>query len=121
MTGTLESGARGEIIAAIYLGLAGYRVLERNYRSGHLEIDIIADESDCLAFIEVKTRRSASYGSAIESIDRAKLERLRMAARLYLSERAPHRRYSTYRFDLVAIDLDPAEGRMILRHVKGIA
>lgn len=121
MEGTVRKGACGERIAALYLDLAGYRILETNYRSGHLEIDLIADKSDCLAFVEVKTRRSVSYGSAIESIDRRKLSRLRRAARGYLAERPQKRGYRTFRFDLVAIDIDPKKGTMLLKHLKGIA
>ncbi|MCK4350571.1 MAG: YraN family protein [Candidatus Krumholzibacteria bacterium] len=120
MVGTVKSGTYGERIAALYLSLAGYRILETNYRSGHLEIDLIADKSDCLTFIEVKTRRSVSYGSAVESIDRRKLSRLRRAARGYLAENPPQRGYNSYRFDLVAIDLDLKNGTMLLRHLKGI-
>ncbi len=121
MEGTVRRGACGERIAALYLGLAGYRVLETNYRSGHLEIDIVADKSDCLAFVEVKMRGSVSYGSAVESIDRRKLSRLRRAARGYLAKRPLRRVYSTYRFDLVAIDIDPKNGTMLLNHLEGIA
>jgi putative endonuclease len=121
MVETVGKGAYGERIAALYLSLAGYRILETNYRSGHLEIDLVADKSDCLAFVEVKTRRSVSYGSAVESIDRRKLSRFRRAARGYLAERPQQRRYRTFRFDLVAIDLDPRRGTMMLKHLKGIA
>lgn len=121
MVETARKGACGEQIAALYLGLAGYRIIEANYRSGHLEIDLIADKSDCLAFIEVKTRIGASHGSAAESVDSRKLSRFRRAARGYLAERPKGRGYSAYRFDLVAIDLDPSKGEMTLRHLKGIA
>ena len=120
MAGSVRKGACGERIAALYLSLAGYRILETNYRTGHLEIDLVAEISDCLAFIEVKMRGSVSFGTAIESIDRRKLARLRRAARGYMSERPLRRRYSTYRFDVVAIDLDPELGMMQLKHLKGI-
>lgn len=121
MVGTERTGICGERIAALYLSLDGYRILETNYRSGHLEIDLVAEKSDCLAFVEVKTRRGISFGSAAESVDQKKLVRMRRAAKRYLAERPVGRGYGTFRFDLVAIDIDRVKGAMILRHLKGIA
>ena len=115
-----DIGSSGERIAGEYLKLSGYRILETNYRSGHLEIDLIAEGNACLVFIEVKARRNDSFGSALESISKSKLRNIRMAARMYLSS-APRRiGYLEYRFDLVAIDLDHNGDGMVLRHVKGI-
>ena len=51
-----EIGDYGEKIAARYLRLHGYSVKERNWRAGHLEIDIIASNAHDVAFVEVKTR-----------------------------------------------------------------
>jgi putative endonuclease len=118
MEGKPKTGASGERIAAEYLILSGYRIVERNYRSGHLELDLIAEKSGCLAFVEVKTRRSDSCGSAMDSVNGKKLRNLRAAARSFLCESA--RRYREYRFDLVAIDVDRAQGTMVLNHLKGI-
>jgi putative endonuclease len=120
VTGKCDTGASGERIAGEYLKLSGYRILETNYRSGHLEIDLIAERKGCLVFIEVKTRRDDSFGGALESVSNAKLRNIRRAARIYLSNM---RRlgYDEYRFDLVAIDLDPRGDGLVLRHVKGIA
>lgn len=48
-------GARGERLARLYLRLHGYRILQRNYRVAHKEIDIIAKKGSTVAFVEVKT------------------------------------------------------------------
>ena len=53
---TKQTGNFGERIAVRYLRLHGYTVKERNWRSGHMEIDIIAANFTTVAFVEVKTR-----------------------------------------------------------------
>lgn len=120
MVGKCDIGASGERIAGEYLKLSGYRILETNYRSGHLEIDLIAEKNGCLVFIEVKTRRDDSFGGALESVSDSKLGNIRTAARLYLSSAPRRTGYAEYRFDLVAIDLDRKGDGLVLRHVKGI-
>ena len=53
---TKEIGDFGERMAVRYLRLHGYTVKERNWRSGHMEIDIIAANFSTIAFVEVKAR-----------------------------------------------------------------
>lgn len=48
-------GAKGEEAAARHLMFQGYSILERNWRSGHCEVDIIAAKLGLLVFVEVKT------------------------------------------------------------------
>jgi len=120
VAGKCDIGASGERIAGEYLKLSGYRVLETNYRSGHLEIDLIAERNSCLVFVEVKTRRSDSFGDALGSVSHSKLRHIRKAARMYLSSVPRRIGYSEYRFDLIAIDLDRKGDGLVLRHVKGI-
>ncbi len=116
----ISPGAVGERIAADYLALRGCRLLEKNFRSGHLEIDLIVGDGDCLAFVEVKTRRGDSYGEAIEAVRPKKIANIRKAARAFLSGVKGSLGFSEIRFDLVAIDLDLAQDVMVLRHLKGI-
>lgn len=120
MVGNTEAGALGERIAADYLRLAGCEILERNFRSDRVEIDIVAREGGCIAFVEVKMRRGGAFGGAIEAVDRRKIAHLRAAARRYLAERPAARGVSEYRFDLVAIDLGGGRDGMIVRHLRGI-
>jgi len=65
----------------------GYNVIERNYRCKYGEIDIVAMDGNVLAFVEVRYRRYGSLVSALESVDRVKAARLRLAVRCYISHR----------------------------------
>lgn len=119
--GRAFSGSLGERIAEFYLQLAGCTILERNFRFGHLEIDLIVRDGPCVAFVEVKTRRGVSFGEAREAVRSDKLRNVRMAARGYLLGARAGSRASEYRFDLVAVDCDLRRGAMVVRHLKGIA
>jgi putative endonuclease len=94
------SGARAEDLCAQLLEGAGLRVLARNWRCRHGEIDLIAEEGGTLVFAEVRMRSSAGFGGAAESITAAKRSRLLAAARLYLSLR----REAPARFDVFLVD-----------------
>jgi putative endonuclease len=94
------SGARAEDLCAQLLEGAGLRVLARNWRCRHGEIDLIAEEGGTLVFAEVRMRSSAGFGGAAESITAAKRGRLLAAARLYLSLR----REAPARFDVFLVD-----------------
>jgi len=93
-------GLRAESIAAWYLRLKGYRILERNYRNPAGEIDIIARRGDTLCFVEVKARQTLP--AALEAVTRRSQRRIVNAARSWL---ASHRGYEsvTWRFDIIAI------------------
>ena len=56
-------GDMGEVLARRYLARQGYSIIESNYRSHYGEIDIVAKESECLVFVEVKSRSNRAYGS----------------------------------------------------------
>ena len=59
-----DLGRLGEDIACDLLRKMGHTILERNYRNGHLEIDIISIDADGIHFVEVKTRRDSKIGRA---------------------------------------------------------
>lgn len=82
-----RAGARAEELCAELLRAAGLRVLARNWRCRHGEIDLVAEEGGTLVFAEVRYRRNLHYGGAAESITAAKQARLVAAARLYLMRR----------------------------------
>lgn len=77
----------GEDLACKYLLENGYKIIERNFRQGYGEIDIIAlDTSEIepiLAFIEVKTRKTSGFGAPLESITYFKLQTLIKTAQFY--------------------------------------
>ncbi len=102
----MRTGKRGEDLAAASLEKAGYRILERNYRCRFGEIDIVAEEGDVLAFVEVKCRRSESFGDPREAVGPPKQRKISMISLHYLAER--HLEHRAARFDVVAVKLSPA-------------
>ena len=109
-------GDFAERLAVQHLEAKGYRIRERNFRTREGEIDIIAEMGDLLAFVEVRCRRGAAMGSAIESLTSAKQRRLVALAEVYsqLREDLPADR----RIDVIAVDLAP-DGRLLsLQHIE---
>jgi putative endonuclease len=82
----IQIGKKGEDIAIEYLVNIGYTILERNYRTSHGEIDIIANFKDKLIFVEVKTRTVKSFGEPEESISNYKKNNIINSAEHYLRE-----------------------------------
>jgi len=95
-----RAGARAEELCAELLRKAGLRVLARNWRCRHGEIDLIAEEGRTLVFAEVRYRSDARFGGAAESVTAAKRARLLAAARLYLARRPD----AECRFDVLLLD-----------------
>ena len=94
------SGAWGEALAAKYLQRKRYKIVAANYRSRFGEIDLIVADRKFLVFVEVKLRKSDSFASAREFVDRRKQERVRTTASIFLAE------YPTElqpRFDVIEI------------------
>ena len=79
-------GQIGEDTAANMLRAKGYKILKRNYRCRHGEIDIIAEKYGNMSFIEVKTRQSFQFGRPCEVIDDEKKSHIRKSAMCYLGE-----------------------------------
>ncbi len=82
-----DLGARGEREAERALKRAGYKIVERNFTSRFGEIDLIATDGDTLAFIEVKTRSSAAYGTPEEAVDRRKQWRIIKSSMEYIAQK----------------------------------
>lgn len=93
-------GKLGEERALKFLKERGYKIVAENYRWRGGEIDIIARDGDCLAFIEVKARASQSFGLPEEAITDYKKRRIIRTARRYIAEHNPE---VDLRFDVVAI------------------
>jgi len=99
--GMRGKGQEWEDVAGRHLRKAGYKILERNYRSRAGEIDFVARDGETLCFIEVKGRRSTMFGSPAEALTLEKQRRITRAAQTYLRERRlPD---AVCRFDVVAI------------------
>jgi putative endonuclease len=102
-----QIGRDAERFAAELLRRRGFRILETNVRYRFGELDLIAEDGAALVFVEVRARKPGRYGSAIETLTRAKRRRVCLAVERYLHERQvdPSR---PLRIDVVAIDLDAA-------------
>ncbi|WP_054034273.1 YraN family protein [Desulfatitalea tepidiphila] len=100
-------GQTSEQMVAQYLQREGYRILETNYRTRAGEIDIIADHNGTIVFIEVKARRSRSYGDPKWAITPAKQRKLSMLALVYL--KAHKAMYRRARFDVVTVQMVAAK------------
>jgi putative endonuclease len=77
-------GQNGEQMAGNYLKKKGFQILETNWRSGPLEIDIIARKDDILVIAEVKTRSTNIFGEPEEFVTKAKQKNLIRAANFYI-------------------------------------
>jgi putative endonuclease len=109
-------GLAAEEIARIYLELRGYRLLERNWRDGPREIDLIVEVGKLVAFVEVKFRADRRFGGARLALTAQQRLELERAAVAYL--KATGKSGRPVRFDLVGIEFDDEEG-MKLVHLKG--
>lgn len=109
------TGDLGEDIAVRYLTKRGYELVERNYRTRHGELDLIARRGDTLVIVEVKLRRSTAYGDPLEAVTPRKQQAIRMMTEEYLSEKDPS--FQDLRFDVVGILLRGK--RPEISHVEG--
>lgn len=99
-----QQGAAAESLACNYLKQRGLLLIERNYRCKMGELDLIMEQDDELVFIEVRMRSNPNYGSAAESVDERKQQRLIRTAHHYLQHHNCHHR--PCRFDIIAINGD---------------
>jgi putative endonuclease len=98
-----QLGRYGEAVAAKYLELKGWQILDRNWRCRAGELDLVAaPDPDTIVFVEVKTRRSQTCGSGAEAVTPAKLARLRRLAAAWLSQHELHA--GDIRIDVVSVD-----------------
>ena len=84
-------GMAGEQIAVQFLHDNGYTVIERNWRHGRQEIDIVAKDASFLVFIEVKTRSCMSpdnmtFGRPAHAVTQKKQHNVTLAAKAYLRQ-----------------------------------
>lgn len=110
----LQTGSFGEQLALDLIHRLGWPVVAKNWRHGHLEIDLVAKDGPALVFIEVKTRRSLNYGTPDSFVTPAKQRKLWQAAEAFMIE---HQHTWEIRFDIIAIFLPSAE-EPVIQHYK---
>lgn len=104
--GSRVLGVEAERLAARYLVGNGYRVLDRNWRAGRRELDLVALQEDVVVFVEVKARRSGPQ-DPLEALNRAKLRDLRRAAAAWIRQ---HPRVGReFRFDVIGVRVRPGQ------------
>lgn len=104
-------GDSAERVAALHLEQNGYRILARNVRTRYGEIDLIAQDADGIAFVEVKARRGRGYGAPEEALTPRKQLKLIQLADAFIAENEIFSDKS-WRIDVVAIELDKS-GKLI--------
>lgn len=102
-TPAISTGQKNERLAEQFLQQRGLKLKERNYHCRRGEIDLVMFDKEVLVFVEVRYRKQAKYGSAMESVDHRKQQKLIKAAQYYLMKNFP-KHEPICRFDVVAID-----------------
>lgn len=106
-------GEAGEQAAATYLEKLGYRIRHRNWRKGHLELDIVATDGNELVVVEVKTRTDTVHILPQEAVTPKKIKRMVVAADTYLKT---FRIDAPVRFDIISIV--GREDHFKIEHIK---
>jgi putative endonuclease len=111
-----DLGRWGEDQAAAYLMRKGYVIVERDWKSGHRDLDIIAldGEHDELVFVEVKTRRNRLFADPEVAVGYQKIRNLQQAANHYVKYRNVSQ---NIRFDLVTVVGTP-DGNTEIEHIE---
>lgn len=102
---TRTKGTKGEQLAVTFLKKKGYTILQRNYRRRNGEIDIVCYDHGTIAFVEVKTRYSDTYGPPELSVTEAKKRQIIKVASQYVADKKIEG--TNLRFDVVSIFYSP--------------
>jgi len=110
-----ELGKWGERKAEEYLRRKGYQILERDWRFGHHDLDIVAlTPEGVLAIVEVKTRATNDLTTPEEAVNRKKILSIQKASNSYVKQKAFDGRI---RFDIIAIT-GKTDATMVLDHIE---
>lgn len=101
-------GVQGEQLALEYLVSKNYKIVARNISYPNVgEIDIIAMDGQTMVFVEVRTRSDNSFGNPLETLTKAKLNKIVKASRRYILEYKPS--VSCFRYDVIAVLRDTCQ------------
>lgn len=117
---TQTMGLTGERVAEKWLHVHGWQIAERRFRNGHRDIDLVAIRAEpagtgrTVAFVEVKTRRSADFGGPVSAVNWRKQRELCRSAKVWMSRfQEPG---DTYRFDVIGVIL--GEQNVRVQHIE---
>lgn len=108
-------GELGERIAVRWLKRGGWKILHRRFRSGHRDIDVVAELDGLIAFVEVKARSGLDFGGPLEAVHHHKRRELAKSAQTWIDRHG--RAGENYRFDVMGVLLH--QTRVYIRHVPG--
>lgn len=115
-------GQWGEQVACQFLLKKGYNLVAKNYHIFGGELDLIVQKNGILTFVEVKTRSTQTFGTAAESLNRSKIQKLYHAILVYLEKENLHR--GPWQLDLIAIDISQNpktfKKQATIKHYKNI-
>jgi putative endonuclease len=103
-------GELGERIAERWLRRRGWRLVQRRFRNGHRDIDLVVERDGTVAFVEVKARRGAEFGGPVQAVNWRKRKQLERSALAWIDRHG--RATDSYRFDVVGVLLNGAEVRV---------
>ena len=112
-----ELGTWGEEQAADFLIHNGYTILERDWKSGHRDIDIIATNGQVVVFVEVKARRNRIFGEPEDAVDYMKMHNLRAAINHYVKFKNIR---LDIRFDVITVVGTPYMGQAEITHIEDV-
>ena len=115
-----EIGRIGEELARTHLEAKGYRIVATNYRCRWGEIDLIVRDGREWIFVEVRTRRSDTYGGPEESLTKTKAQHLILAAQDFLARCEEAGADPEWRIDLVAIRLGAGRRVLGIEHMTSV-
>ena len=98
-----DLGKRGEDVALEYLLRRGMKLLERNWRSGHKELDLVMEEERFIRIVEVRSRNFPAQIDPFESVDTAKRKKIIQAAKGFVAANRSRIRGKEVVFDVVSI------------------
>lgn len=113
-------GRYGEQLAARMLQAHGMTLLDSNWRCELGELDLVCRDVDVLVAVEVKTRASEVFGSALEAVTQAKAARLRRLVARYLAEAELEWSPREVRIDVIGV-LIPTRGAPQVDYVRGVS
>ena len=105
-----QLGADGESMACAELERLGYSIVERNYRIRSGEIDIVANDSGTVVFVEVKTKADGSFGDPVDEVTPQKQRQIVSMGEYYSTYCCPPN--TPCRFDVVTVDLSMAPAKI---------
>lgn len=114
MPNNTEKGSLGEKIASDYLINKSYKIIERNWRHLHLEIDLIAQFNNTLVIVEVKLRANDAFGEPKDFVGKTKQKKLIKAADYYIKLNQIDQET---RFDVISIIEN--NGAFDIEHIEG--